>query len=288
MKNNEKNIAVIFTYHNRKESTIRCLYTLFNQILVKNGKVKLHIYACDDGSTDGTSETIKKKFPNDVTIIPGSGNLYWARGMYLALKKAQEEKYHFYLMINDDVYFKSDMLEIMLNSYDHVNKKCCAVTGPTEDKETGQYTYGGLVCKREFKIFHEKQSAVYPSYPERECHLSNWNCFLISQEYYKKIGSIDNYYVHSLADFDYSRRIRLSGGSIFVACDYIGYCKKNSIENTWQDPTLSIITRLKLANSIKAMPVRSYAHYYKKFYGFLWPLKLILLYISIIQNCIRN
>lgn len=276
-------ISIIFTYHNRKNLTLRCIKALYNQVLVKKGKVELKFFVCDDNSEDGSSELIKKYFP-EINIVYGNGNLFWAKGMHKAIDVAQKEECDFYLMINDDVLFFDNMLNVMLNSYYNINNTHCAVSGATIDQITGEYTYGGVVSEGKVKTLHEVLVQILPSLPEKECHLSNWNCFLITQQYYNEIGDIDDYYIHGMADYDYSQRIIKSGGKIYIASNYIGYCSRNSNENTWMDVNLPIFERFKLLNTIKGNPIKSYAHYCKKFYGFFWPIKVIKPYMGIIAG----
>ena len=83
-------IAAIITCHNRKEKTLVCLKSLFQ--IIQN----IDVFLTDDGSTDGTSEAVKKIYPQ-VNIIQGDGNLFWSRGMYIAWKEAVKGGYDYYL-----------------------------------------------------------------------------------------------------------------------------------------------------------------------------------------------
>src|SRR5690554_2221576 len=90
------NITVLLTCPNRKIKTLSCLESLFAASIPEN--YDLEVFLTDDGSTDGTSDAIKKNFP-DVNIIKGNGNLFWARGMRLAWESAMKKKsYDAYLL----------------------------------------------------------------------------------------------------------------------------------------------------------------------------------------------
>ena len=67
----------------------------------KIDKIDLNVYLVDDGSTDGTSEAVKKNFPQ-VNIIKGDGTLFWNGGMRVAFSKAMESEHDYYLWLNDD------------------------------------------------------------------------------------------------------------------------------------------------------------------------------------------
>ena len=56
-----RKIAVVFTYYNRKEKTINCINKLHASVEKMGNTVQLSYYACDDGSTDNTSDELKKK-----------------------------------------------------------------------------------------------------------------------------------------------------------------------------------------------------------------------------------
>lgn len=79
--NNNRNLAIIMTCHNRIKVTLNCLKALYNQ------KTFFQVYLVDDGSRDGTSKAVKKQYPS-VKILQGDGNLFWVGGMYLAFAEA--------------------------------------------------------------------------------------------------------------------------------------------------------------------------------------------------------
>lgn len=278
------NIAVVSTFHNRKEKTLACLKSIYSQESISDS-VKIEVYFCDDGSTDGTSECIRHDFP-EVTIVPGTGNLFWARGMARAFGKAVEKEHDFYLMVNDDVEFYPDMLLTMLRSYKQTQAKAklVAVVGSTED-EKGNWTYGGQYWNR--KLLHERYDPVLPGEPCQECNMTNWNCFLIPQKMVQEIGLIDDYYEHAKADNDYSNRIIRSGNKIFVANKYIGKCNRNSLRGTWRDTALPLKKRLELVKKPNGLPIKSEVYYCKKFHGHLWWLWVLKRYVWIYISAIK-
>ena len=96
MNNTKVSIAAILTCHNRKKKTLTCLADLMNQDEIS--KVDLHVYLVDDGSTDGTSDAVKQKFPQ-VNILQGDGTLYWNGGMRFAFSIAKKSDYDYYLWL---------------------------------------------------------------------------------------------------------------------------------------------------------------------------------------------
>ncbi len=70
-------IAILITWHNRKEKTLRCLNALFNQFGLNN-QFMIEVFIVDDACIDGTSYEIRSLYP-EVNILQGDGNLYWNR-----------------------------------------------------------------------------------------------------------------------------------------------------------------------------------------------------------------
>lgn len=281
----KKSVSVVLTCHNRKEKTLGCLRGILQEDSVKSGKYEINIYVCDDASSDDTAKAISQ-LSDRIHIVSGNGDLFWARGMAKAMTTAEKSDADFYLMVNDDVEFFPDMLDIMLDSYYSVEGTLHAVVGSTKDKETGKHTYGGVMWNG--KGIGEEHIAVTPCNPCPNCNQTNWNCFLIPKELYKIIGKIDDYYEHSWADFDYSNRIIRAGYDIYVAHSYIGFCSRNEIKGTWADRSLPFVKRIRAMHRKTGLPPRSHWHYCKKFYGYEAIFVFIRPYLSICKDSIRR
>ena len=104
-------IHVILPVHNRVATTkkfIECLqqqtYRNFQLILV------------DDGSNDGTTEYVKGQV-DDVIVLTGNGNLWWAGALHKAykhLKAIDARNDDLVWIINDDVIFEPQYFEKLL------------------------------------------------------------------------------------------------------------------------------------------------------------------------------
>ena len=274
-------IAIIFTCYNRADKTENCVKSLLNQELDKH--IKLEFYICDDGSTDNTVKTVRKLIPS-AKIINGSGNLFWCKGMYLAMRKAYDNKHDFYLMINDDVNFSPNAIQIMINSYIKSND-ICGIVGSVRD-ENRRTSYGGRVFYNKYKI--GKTKLLDSNKTLQKCDVANWNCFLIPNEVLDMIGIIDNYYEHGCGDFDYSLRMMKYGLPIYVATEDVGICSTNPTKNTSQDCSLSKKERIKKLFSIKESPIKSNIYFYKKNYGVFGLLYMVRTYIHNIIYILKS
>ncbi len=241
-------ISVLLTCHNRKEKTLECLDHLYLQ--QNHGVYTFDVFLVDDGSTDGTGETVKKKFPN-VNVINGNGALFWNRGMLLAWEHALlESACDAVVWLNDDTMLNDDAMAIILNC---VQKHPGAiVVGSVADSE-GIIAYGG---------YQVKNVLLKPEKDELPCCLFNGNVVLVPREVSDKIGLLDKKFSHAMGDFEYGRRASRNGIECF-ATSVIGQCNRNGDYVRWMDTRYSLVKRLKfLYSPLGINPVEAF--YYVK------------------------
>ena len=262
-------LAVLLTCFNRKEKTLSCIRSLLPQL--EKSDLEYQFYICDDRSTDGTYDSLKEMLPEH-TVVQSEGNLFWSKGMYVVMKKAAEHSYDYYLMVNDDVIFFENALQIMFDSYRRIGKSC-GIVGTTKAVDSEKYTYGGR---------NKESNFVLPERELKECFWANWNCFLIDGRIVNRVGVIDGKYQHAGGDYDYSYRMWKAGYKIYVAEDYIGRCDLNSPKGSFRDKTVKKTVRLKKLFSPKGMPFYSYMRYHVRTKGGCWIFKYLYGYMSLI------
>lgn len=281
-------VAIIFTCFNRKKQTLECLNHLYNQ--QNPSQYKLDFFICDDASTDGTSKAIREQYP-DVHLIESEGNLFWCKGMWRAMSKATETYHDYYLMVNDDVEFFDDIIDMLVQTHKSVNCSC-GVVGSTISRVDGQVTYGGRK-KVQYNLFGKgvglRSNILITEFARQDdelvqCDLTNWNCFLIDRTVVEKIGIIDSKYEHGLGDFDYSFRMGKSNIPIYIAPKPVGYCERNSTLNTWADNQLPARERIKKLFGPKGYPYRSAYRFGIRTNG---PMGILLVSNSYIKKIIR-
>ena len=211
-------IAVLMTCHNRREMTLRCLRAFADaakevERQCGDGKWKLHIFLVDDGSTDGTGEAVQKWHEGisssststfHLHLIPGSGSLYWAKGMRLAWEAAVDRghdgedavatKWDGFLWLNDDVVLRPDTLSTLLHFY--TANKDAVIVGELENAQ-GEIVYG------------------------KRGDLFTGNFVLVPRSVYEKIGMICGEFAHAWADSDYALRCKRAGVPV-VSCGVVG------------------------------------------------------------------
>lgn len=111
MNNHNSTIYIICGVHNEIDHIKRLLKCFENQTFTN---YKLVIV--DDGSTDGTKNFIKRKYPGAI-LIKGDGSLWWTGSIFVAVEKilklAQGDD--FILTINNDCVVEKNYLANILN-----------------------------------------------------------------------------------------------------------------------------------------------------------------------------
>jgi GT2 family glycosyltransferase len=272
----KKKLAAILACHNRKVKTIKCLESLFSQT---PASVRIEAFLYDDGSTDGTSEEVAKRF-SDVHIIHGKGDAYWSGGMRSAFIQAIENDFDFYLWLNDDVELFPDAIAKLTSAYDALvlaNKNLSVISGGVMDPVSAQTTYAGIALQKSLLPLRFK--LVLPD-AERpiECDTCLGNVLLIPRPVVQVVGSIGPAYEHSLGDLDYGLRLRGAGGHVYLAPGHVGNCEPNRKPGIWDRANLSLSERWGIVGRPLGFPMRPWFSFVRTHGGILWPLLLILPY----------
>lgn len=246
-----KTLAVLLTVHNRRDKTITCLRNLYAQSTPSN--MLLDVFLVDDGSTDGTTEAIRERYPM-THIIPGDGNLFWNRGMHRAWEvAAKEHDYDYYLWLNDDTVLFPFAINALLSICMSNNDKVIAV-GATQNIAGDKITYGGRVGTH---IAPCDGSA-------HEVEKFNGNIVLIPKYVYNKLGNLDSYYTHSKGDFDYGLRAGKLKIKMYQCGDVLGVCEEHEYIDAWCNPDIPFRKRWQLMLRPNGMPPNETFHYEKQ------------------------
>lgn len=257
-----KHIAVLLTCYNRKEKTLNCLQSFYSNSLPEN--YQADIFLVDDGSTDGTGDAVKAKFP-DVNIIEGTGSLYWNRGMHRAWETAAKTKdYDFYLWLNDDVEILPHAISELIN-ITAANRYNSIVVGTMQSKTSGLMTYGG---------YNEGNLVIEPNNTLQTCKKFNGNLVLIPKSAYKLIGNLDPHFPHAIGDFDYALRAHKLGVKSYISNSVSGYCEEHEHLPLWCLPHVPFKKRLITLYSPLGNAHPKYFFYFeKRHYGVLTAIK---------------
>ena len=251
-----KAIAILLTVHNRRENTLRCLQCVNAQLPVSG--VEVDIYMTDDGCTDGTAETVSKRFP-DVHIIKGDGGLYWNRGMIAAWEAAAKQKgYDYYLWLNDDTYIFPTAISQMLQSAKETNDQAI-IAGATQSEDNGTCTYGLMK--------EGTDHLLVPNGYLQEGHSLNGNFVLIPRRVYDALGMLDPHYHHAGGDTDYGLRAKEAGIKVLLDKAYCGYCEEHPTLSKWCNPDVPLPERWRNLNQPLGMPLTILFYHERRHYG---------------------
>lgn len=103
-------IEIVTPVYNRREITLQCLRSLAR---IDRTNLEIHVIIVDDGSSDGTSEALRRDFP-EVEILLGDGNLSYVRGTNLAVEAALTRNPDYILAINNDSIFHEQFLQRLI------------------------------------------------------------------------------------------------------------------------------------------------------------------------------
>ena len=252
-------ILALFTCHNRKEKTKKCIET----IVAGNQECEFTFIVADDGSTDGTYEILQKlKKDFCIHVLKGEGNWFYSGGMHVGMEYALHRLSHefdYFLMMNDDVEFFGNGIQNMISQ--SLTQDNAVIVGAMCN-DIGKLSYGAV--------------KYISGYKYRKMDISEWqipadtfnaNCVLIPYRIFEDAAVIDSHYRHSLGDFDYGLSLKKAGYGIYQSREFVGICNNNDNKGTWTDKSLSRIERIRKKESIKGAPTRQWFYFLKKNFG---------------------
>ena len=276
-----KKIAALFTSFNRKEKTLNALDKLYSASIQVGDSIELDIYLTDDGSSDGTSDAIKEKFPK-VKVLCGNGNLYWAGGMRKSWKEALKNSYDAYLLLNDDTYVYDTLFSELVETHHY-----CLDTfgqpgiylGSTIDANTNKLSYGGSVLVNKFK---GQSIKLIPNGTPQRCDVGNANIMLVHGQVVSKIGILSDKFRHRTADFDYTLKAGKKNIPVLIASKFLGECH-NDHKNPYDTfHSLPLKERIKTLYSPIGLDFKSNIQYTKRNFPYRLPFVYLAGWIKVL------
>ncbi len=281
-------LCAVLTSFNRRETTLAGLQALQNS--AAGAAVQLSAWLVDDGSSDGTADAVRARFPWVRVDVNAGPPLYWCRGTHRALAAALGEMHDHYLLLNDDTVLLPDAIARLLACARALRSRDDApalVVGSTSDARTGRHTYGG-----QHRAAGWRRTAFIPVAPgttPQSVDTFNGNVVLISAEAAARVGNLDPVFEHAMGDIDYGLRARAAGLALWMAPGVHGTCSKNSIRGTFDDPALPFRARWRLILGRKGLPWRSWLYFTRQHCGWLWPMYFAWPYVRLlVQGPLRR
>lgn len=274
-----KTVAALMTCHNRREKTLECLRTLFEQRITASAGIQ--VYLVDDGSSDGTGPAVQNLYPQ-VKVIQGDGTLYWNGGTRMAMSAAISDGFDFYLWLNDDIRLSPDALDRLFRTQASLGDERAIVVGSLCDPDTLEVTYGG--SKSISRISPLKVEMLVPAETPQRCDVFNGNVVLIPRAAIEILGNLSDRFRHRSADYEFALRAKRAGIPAWVAPGYYGQCARNPTSDTWQDMSLPVTRRVKKLLAPTGVPIGERFYLLSRFGGPLWPYYFISVYARFVAS----
>lgn len=236
----QSSLWVVIPVHNRKDFTLACLESLAMQSFVD-----FAVVVVDDGSADGTAETVLDRFPL-VHLIRGTGDLWWSGATNRGFEYALDRGATMLLMLNDDLKCDPEYIAALVDASNlHPD---CLLGSTAYDLDSGEITYSG-----EFITWMSARFNA-PGIPRGEdvvevSHLPGRGT-LVPATVVRKVGLIDERYLPQYgADYDFSMRARSTG--------FGTYCVRKA----------KIYSRSLESGSTKLVNTRSIGNYFRHLFG---------------------
>lgn len=263
-------ITVLITSYNRREQTLRCLESL----LRTEHHAALRVVLVDDASSDGTADAVSAAYP-EVTVVSGSGDLYWAGGMRVALERASDQPFDYLLWLNDDVTLASNAVTQLVKTECRLRplRGPLMVVGALRNPLTGLTAYSG-VCRGGAR--RTRFSLIPPGETPRRAETMNGNLVLVPRDVVARLGTFDPAYRHGIADYDYGLRAAAAGIEVWVAPTFLGECPRHDTSATNGGGNRG----LRATMAVKGIPPSGWLTFTRRHAGPLWPLFWLSPYVK--------
>jgi GT2 family glycosyltransferase len=277
-------LAILIPVYNGISYTRHCLDQLTKMVEPKEVGYTSEIVVIDDGSTDGTSEWIKKNHPG-TTILLGNGSLFWSGAINLGVEHVLSNKSSEYILWwNNDIqpegnYFKNlkgifgkitDRIVAGSKIYDLVSGKVWGMGGRFNTQTGKKFQYAYYV--EDSQDLEKELSVDWLPGMGTVAHYT----------IYEKVGLIDAHnFPQYHGDLDFTLRAKLHPFEVIVYPQLKIYNDTKSTgvkaKNNWGDVKKSLTSIKSLYNYRKDVALYkkftstpwSYPHLLSKYFMFL-------------------
>jgi GT2 family glycosyltransferase len=198
----------------------------------------------DDGSTDGTSEMIKKYFP-EVCLLNANGSLWWTGSTNFGIKKAMElgTSNDLVLLLNNDLVVRSnyfDLLRLANNDFPNalIGSLVMELTDPDLIKDGG--THVNWYTAKYTSPNSGKFITTYPEEYVEEVDYLTGRGVLIPISIFDAIGLYDDKTFKQCGDIEFPVRAKRHGYRLLMVFSVKVYSFPESDENINRRKTYTI------------------------------------------------
>lgn len=237
-------VTAILAAHNRRESTVGCLMSLF--ACVPND-CDLTAVLVDDGSTDDTAAAVEA-LGLPVKVVHGPGHWYWSRSMAEAEMVAERGDPDVILWLNDDVELDPTAISRAMEA--HRQHPEAILAGSLWSPQRGDVSFTGM--QRSLGENGVTTRRIAPSSEPQTIAIFHGNFVLVPRSARSALGPIDGSWPHHYADLDYAERAGALGIPIYLLPGLMGVCEPEVA--TWLDPDAPWLPRIRALFGRKGWP----------------------------------
>ncbi len=224
MNRQDIDISIIIVNYNVKHFAEQCL----RSVEAATGSLSVEVFLVDNGSSDGSVEYLKSRFPS-VNIIDNGENLGFGRANNIAFKRAQGR---YLFVLNPDTLLGEDTLQALVGYMDEHPRAGAA--GPKILTRYGSFDvtskrgfptpwvafcrFSGLARLFPRSEFFGRYDLLYlpPDQPAEIDSLVG-SCMIVRSDVYREIGGFDEDYFMFGEDIDWCYRMKQAGWQIHYA-----------------------------------------------------------------------
>jgi GT2 family glycosyltransferase len=207
----EPKVTVITLSWNRKVHTLEWLESV-SRLEYSN----YDVLVVDNGSTDGSPEAIRQRFPN-VTVIENGENLGYSDGFNIGLEHAFRNRADYVLVMNNDTVIDPEALTELVKVAEtdprigFVSGKTYSYFRPDELQSVGMRTHPFLVTDGLIG-YGETDRGQYDEPAERE--ITDDAFLLVRKAVFEEVGGFDPDFFLTQENVDWCLRVRGAGFKI--------------------------------------------------------------------------
>ncbi len=230
-----KKVEIVTPVFNRRDDTLQCLQSISR---ANTTGLEIHVIVVDDGSTDGTSDAIRKRFP-DVEIVVGNGDLWYTAGTNRGISAALQRNPDYILAINNDSIFDENCI---LNMVECAEKYSRSVVGAlllnwATPHRIFQVSPRWETWKGGWRHWYHQTVWTVPQQPW-EVELIVGNCVLYPAQAIKETGLMDEKRLPQFGDAEYTPRMRRRGWRLIIEPRARVFCKPNDKTIGFRDKSI--------------------------------------------------
>ncbi|MDP2629780.1 MAG: glycosyltransferase family 2 protein [Candidatus Uhrbacteria bacterium] len=192
----------------------------FLETYKKYTSASAHLVVVDNGSTDGTLETIERDHPA-ATVLRNTKNRGYAGGARQGMEYALAHGAHYIAVVNQDIRFADRWLEPLVDCLEK-NQQCAAVQPRIllYPDTTKINSYGNATHYLGFgyTLGYQKNVQEYPCEDGKELASCSGAAVLFRSSALQRVGLIDEFFFMYYEDADLSWRLRLGGYTLMLSC----------------------------------------------------------------------